>query len=86
MAEFSWKGPGKMEEKTLDRARAPELSAPSSPSVVDPNKTKLYACGVPGCVAKFKKPMILARHFNTNHEDLKTDKDSWREFLQEVWV
>lgn len=85
MPEFSWKGPGEMEETTLSRGRAPEIQEPTKADVTG-NKTKLYACKVPSCNARFKKSMIHARHFNTTHEDLKVDKDTWRNYIEEVWV
>lgn len=86
MPVYGWSGPGEMREITLDRAKPPEVTEPTSSTLPGgPERTRFYKCGVPNCGQKFKKAMILARHFNTNHEDLFEDKDSWRAHSVEVW-
>lgn len=82
---YGWQ-PGGMRELDLARTKTPEVSEPTSVDAAGGSgKAKLFKCGVDECGAKFKKAMILARHFNTNHEVLKVDKDSWRQYLQEIW-
>lgn len=83
MPHYGWVGPGKTRELELSRAQAPTVAEPTDVAVQAPKKS-LHRCTVEGCGKKFKKRMIVARHFNANHEDLREDKDSWREFVEEV--
>ncbi len=83
---YLWKEPGKLEEASLARVTPPILVAPGSPDdspVVNPQKIALHQCTI--CHKKFKKPMIIARHFNSAHSDLKEDSDTWREYSEEVF-
>ena len=83
MPLYGWSGPGKIREMDLSRAVTPELLEPSAPTLVAPATVQLFKCTV--CSRKFKKAMIVARHFNSAHEDLKEEKDSWRLHVEEVW-
>lgn len=87
MGHYHWAGPGQMEEVGLTRAVVPEITEPASPDAIGEvvEKMKLHVCTVEGCGKRFKRPMIIARHFNSNHEDLREDKDSWRKHSREVW-
>lgn len=86
MAEYLWKGPGEIEQKTLTRASTPDIQQPISPEPSLPKKKeRRIRCTVDGCGRKFKKAMILARHFNSAHEDLREDKDTWRSFSEEIF-
>lgn len=73
-----------MRELTHERAAPPQITEPSAPSVGVPTRTELFECTAPGCGQRFRKVMILARHFNTNHENLRADKDTWRQYSKEV--
>lgn len=81
-----WKGPGKMERQDLARTKRPEIKAPQRPAVdTGEEPERRFVCTVDGCGKKFKKAMIMARHFNSTHEAEYEDKDSWREHHKEVW-
>ncbi len=82
MVLLGWQGPGQVREMGLERAHAPELTAPAQTPTKEP--MKLFGCKV--CERKFRKAMIMARHFNTSHADLKKDAETWREFVQEYEV
>lgn len=82
MSLHGWVGPGKLRELGLDRAAPPEVVEPVS--VVEAEETKIYICAVGDCGRKFKHPMMIARHFNSSHDELKEDKDSWREYVEET--
>lgn len=82
MARWRWKGPGNMKRVGIERASKPEVTEPSD--VGQASSTSFVKCTVEDCGRKFKKNMIMARHFNSSHEDLREDKDSWREWAQEV--
>lgn len=81
MAHYGWAGPGKMQELEFDRVKPPELVEPTSVAMPGEATETVWCCTL--CDKKFRKSMILARHFNTNHTDHKTDKDSWREYAKE---
>lgn len=83
---YGWEGPGKTREMDLPRATTPDLEAPTSPDggVASPS-VQLFRCTVPECGRKFKKAMIVARHFSASHSDLGEDGKTWREFVEEVW-
>lgn len=83
MPRYGWAGPGDVHELTLARARVPTLTEPSDPGE-DTEMMQLWKCKV--CGKKFAKPMIVARHFNSSHEDQRIDAESWREFSEEIWV
>lgn len=86
MAHYHWRGAGQTEEVSQSRSKAPEITELTNPSPpVEQELTRLYVCGVEGCEKKFKKPMIIARHFNSNHADLREDKDTWRDYYEEIW-
>lgn len=87
MPHLLWKGPGDLQEAGLDRATKPKITEPSSPND-SPDETKLqkfFYCTVQDCNKKFTKAMLVARHFNSTHSDLREDKDSWREFSLEAF-
>ncbi len=79
MPVYGWAGPGETRRLDLDRATTPEVTEPTE---VAKTVTKLQQCVL--CNKKFKKAMIMARHFNKSHEDLREDKDSWREYTKEI--
>lgn len=83
MANHKWMGPGRVEEIGLARVDAPEISEPSSARNSDDTKRR-HKCLVPDCGRKFTKAMIAARHFNSSHTGLREDKDSWRNYVEEV--
>lgn len=89
MPHYLWKGPGNIEETELARARPVRVDHPIKPELEGPaaseEGTRLFECTVEGCGKKFKKAMLVARHFNGSHDELREDKDSWREFSEEVW-
>lgn len=85
MTLYGWSGPGKLREMGLDRAVTPEITEPSDPGVSEAELMKFYQCTVDKCGKRFKVAMLIARHFNSSHEGLKKDKDSWREFNEEIW-
>lgn len=87
MSHYGWAGPGELRPLTLDRANAPEVEEPESPDMPagEHEKTLLHVCTVEDCGRRFKKRMILARHFNASHEDLREDSDTWREYADERW-
>lgn len=82
MADWAWDGPGKLRELSHTRASAPEAV---EPEVTQSDQTKIYVCTVEDCNRRFKHPMMIARHFNANHDDIKEDKESWREHNKEIW-
>lgn len=85
MPNYAWSGPGQLRELSLDRSEAPEITEPLSPRVIGIEQTeRLHKCLVSGCGRKFRKAMIAARHFNASHSDLREDKGSWREYVEEV--
>ncbi len=89
MTLLLWKAPGHLETASHERASAPKVTEPTSPDSDSTNgKVQvLHICTVDGCGKRFKLPMIVARHFNANHEDIREDKDSWRryhELIQET--
>ena len=85
MPHYGWQGPGETRELTLTRVKAPTITEPaSSRAEGTEEKTRFFRCTAPGCGRKFKKAMILARHFNTTHDDLMADKDSWRTYSEVV--
>jgi hypothetical protein len=79
MPIYGWAGPGETRRLDLDRATTPEVTEPTAPA---PQRDPLHECQL--CMKKFKKAMIMARHFNKTHEDLREDKDSWREYTKEI--
>jgi hypothetical protein len=81
MPLYGWSGPGKMREMDLARTKAPEIVMPTTVSLVK-EPVKVFKCTE--CGKKFKKAMIVARHFNSAHSELKEDKDSWRLYVEEV--
>lgn len=86
MPHYGWAGPGELRQLDLPRAKTPEVERPQSPSdPIEGEKTKLHVCTVDGCGKKFKKAMLVARHFNSSHGELREDKDTWREWREEVW-
>jgi hypothetical protein len=88
MPIYLWKGPGEMEETELARSHAPELTRPISidaPTGDAPVKAQRVECLVKGCGKRFKKPAIMARHFNSSHSELFVDKNSWRAYANEGW-
>ena len=82
MALYGWSGPGKLRELGYNRASAPEAV---EPEVTKSDQMKVHICTVNECNRRFKHPMMIARHFNANHDDLKEDKDSWRDHCTEIW-
>lgn len=86
MVLLGWAGPGNMRVLSQTRAEAPTIQDITAPVTDEVVATKLHVCTVVGCGKKFKLAMIVARHFNANHGDLRKDKDSWREFTEEVWT
>jgi len=83
---YGWSGPGEIREISLQRTRRPEITRPNQvESDVDQATEKRITCTVDGCGRIFKKNMIMARHFNSAHEDLREDKDSWRQWSKEKW-
>lgn len=48
------------------------------------NAPKVLVCKVEDCGAMFRKPNMAAMHFGKKHMDLKEDKDSWREYSEEM--
>ena len=88
MSLHGWVGPGKLRELGHDRAHPPTIAEPTSPItdiVLTEESVKLHTCTVDGCGRRFKLRALVARHFNSNHEDLRKDKDSWREYTEEIW-
>lgn len=85
MTLYGWQGPGQLRELSLDRAEVPKIVEPSSP-VTDTvvRVVPIHICTVPECGKRFKLRAIMARHFNANHEALRKDKDTWRDFTEEV--
>lgn len=85
MPNYGWTGPGQTREISHERAHAPKLEAPTSPDVSDGvSATVLFECSVPECKRRFRKRMIVARHFNASHGDLREDEDTWRDYVKEV--
>jgi len=86
MSLHGWAGPGKLRELSLDRAQSPTITEPTSPDADGfVHAEKLHVCNVHDCGKRFKLAAILARHFNSNHSDLREDKDTWRKYQGEVW-
>ncbi len=86
MAEYGWVGPGKMRSLDHTRAEAPIIAVPVELSEDGPDaQTQLYVCSIDGCGKRYKLAMLIARHFNANHAALRKDKDTWREYYEEVW-
>ena len=87
MSLHGWSGPGKLRELRLDRTETPtitELTGPYEHSSTV-HAEKLHVCTVDDCGKRFKLRAILARHFTANHEELRKDKDSWRDHTEEIW-
>ena len=85
MGLYHWNGPGKIEQIDLPRAIPPVVVAPTGPDIpgaVD-EKIKLFICTV--CDRKFRKAMIVARHFNSSHSDMKKDAETWRGHMKDVF-
>ena len=82
MALYLWQEPGKMIEASHFRGSVPEITEPAGVDS-DSELVKFHKCTV--CNKLFKAPMIVARHFNTNHDDMRKDKDSWRAHSEEIW-
>lgn len=87
MPHFGWAGPGELRRIDADRVNPPEVTTPQGVAVegTGDEPERWHQCVAPGCGRKFRKRMILARHFNATHEDLREDGDSWREYAREVW-
>lgn len=85
MPLYGWVSAGKLRELSHDRANTPEITEPSDPGVSEAELMKFYQCSVDSCGKRFRVPMLIARHFNSSHEELKKDKDSWRAFSREIW-
>jgi len=86
MSLHGWVRSGELRELSIDRMNTPTITEPTSPitdTVV--HAEKLHVCTVDDCGKRFKLRAILARHFNANHSDLRKDKDSWREYTEEIW-
>lgn len=82
---YDWIGPGETKQRDLARTTTPQVTKPASPTPALPQASQpRWVCAVEGCGRKFKKAMIAARHFNSAHETLKQDKDSWREWVEQV--
>lgn len=79
MPIYGWEGPGQTRRLDQDRATTPTVTEPTAPTAP---VERLHKCTV--CNRKFKKAMIAARHFNKSHEELRTDKESWREHVVET--
>ena len=83
MPLYGWSGPGQMREMELVRTKPPKLSEPQ-PSQTDFQDSQFFLCGVPECGKKFRKAMIMARHFNTSHSSLFENSETWRKYVSEV--
>lgn len=86
MTLYGWSGPGQMRVLSQERAQAPVIEDITTPVVDEVVVEKLHLCTVSGCGKKFKLRAILARHFNANHSDLRKDKDTWRDYTDEIWT
>lgn len=84
MPLYEWKGPGEMRQADLARATTPKLAKPVGPAAETVEGETHWVCTVKGCGRKFRKAMIAARHFNQSHEMLREDKDSWRDYTEEI--
>lgn len=89
MPHYEHKGPGQMVHKEV-QPEDQEVSEPQGADLAGAEGT-FFLCTAPSveddeesCNRLFKKKMLMARHFNSTHEALKEDKDSWRDYCEEA--
>lgn len=83
---YGWAGPGELRRMDEPEYEEKEVSEPDSPNAAGDAAEIRYECQVEDCGRRFKVPMLIARHFNASHDELREDEDSWREYAEEVSV
>lgn len=68
--------------ETIYEGQPKEIPVPVGVDLSD--APKVLVCKVDDCGAMFRKANMASMHFGKKHADLKEDKDSWREYSEEM--
>lgn len=93
MPHYHWKksphGTTRLERVDATVTKEQEMPTPSGTDLPTGDEGGIVVHRCEACIDEgeqrdFKMPAQLARHFNSSHEELVDDKDSWRDYQKEV--